>query len=375
MGALSKLSEIVSNRHDYAKEWKRKEGGKILGYFCTYLAEEVPFAAGILPVRIFGGHEPDEVTGAHIYSGWCPYCRDALAQGLKGRYNYVDGVATAFTCMHIIQAYDSWRKHLPISYSYDMYMPAHHDSQLSVTFLAKELAAFQKSLEGWIGKTITKSALDSAIKVYNTNRELLWQIYETRKSDPPLISGLEAMEMTVSSMLMDKQEHNILLKEAVEEIKTRKNEIKPGIRLMTVGGECDDIEFVKLVESLGANIVIDEQCVGSRYFWNSTIPQEDRLLALATRYWDRPPCPVKDLTAVRRRLPHILKLAQDYKVKGVIFPRQRACDPHILDTPPIAEALLQNNIPSIVIDMDVTMPAGPIKTRVESFLEMLQFRD
>ncbi len=41
--------EWEKNRHDYAREWKARTGGKVLGYFCTYVPEEIPYAAGVLP--------------------------------------------------------------------------------------------------------------------------------------------------------------------------------------------------------------------------------------------------------------------------------------------------------------------------------------
>ena len=35
------------NRHEYAKEWKERTGGKVLGYFQVYFPEELAHAAGM----------------------------------------------------------------------------------------------------------------------------------------------------------------------------------------------------------------------------------------------------------------------------------------------------------------------------------------
>ena len=51
------FGDIVTNRHAYAKDWKARTSNKILGCFCTYVPEELVYAAGILPVRILGGHD------------------------------------------------------------------------------------------------------------------------------------------------------------------------------------------------------------------------------------------------------------------------------------------------------------------------------
>lgn len=65
---IEMFQEWYENRHEYAKYWKDKTGGKVLGYFCTYVPEEICYAAGVLPVRILGSHEPQDVTEPHIFA-------------------------------------------------------------------------------------------------------------------------------------------------------------------------------------------------------------------------------------------------------------------------------------------------------------------
>jgi len=52
MNALERCHEVVTGRHAYAQQWKERTGGKVVGYFCTYVPEERLLAAGILPVRV-----------------------------------------------------------------------------------------------------------------------------------------------------------------------------------------------------------------------------------------------------------------------------------------------------------------------------------
>ncbi|MFQ5826284.1 MAG: 2-hydroxyacyl-CoA dehydratase, partial [Dehalococcoidia bacterium] len=330
---MGKFQELIKNRHQYAREWKERTGGRVLGYFCTYVPEELVYAAGVLPVRILGSHEPQEVTERHIYSMYCPFCRDCLAQGLLGRYDYLDGVAMANTCLHIRQTFESWHTHVTPSYGYHINMPAKVHSPWAKPFLRGELGHFKRSLEDWTGNAITDQALDGAIEAYNANRQLLHRIYEMRREDNPPIGGAEAMEMVVSSQFTDKREHNQHLERALEELSRSPRNGEGGIRLMLVGSEDDDTEMVRLTESLGATVVVDDHCTGTRYFWNDVLPDGDRLSALASRYLARPPCPEKDLEE-RLRWPHILKLAQDYRVQGALLIQQKFCDPHECDIPP-----------------------------------------
>ncbi|MBI4723006.1 MAG: benzoyl-CoA reductase, bzd-type, subunit N [Candidatus Stahlbacteria bacterium] len=363
---MEKFKTIYDNRHQYAKEWKLRTGGKVIGYFCTYIPEEILYAANILPVRILGSHEPQSVTEPHIFAMFCPFCRDCLAQGLQGRYDYLDGIMIAQSCLHIRQAYTSWDLHIPMDYSYYLPMPNNVQSKHSYPYLRSELVEFKKSIEKWTGKPITDADLDKGIEIMNTNRRLMRQVYETRKDDNSPISGLEAMYMVVSGQMADKTEHSNWIKEALA-LPVRKRDT--GVRLMAIGSENDDTKFIDMVEGCGATFVIDDHCTGSRYFWNEVkASPSDRLLAIAERYIDRPACPSKDWPE-RRRIGHILQLAKDYRAQGAILLQQKFCDPHELDIPAIRKALESSGLPTITLELDVTVPIGQFKTRVEAFLE------
>ncbi len=371
---IEMFKEWYDARHEYAKEWKEKTGGKVMGYFCTYVPEEMLLAADILPVRILGSHEPQDVTEPHIFGMFCPFCRDCLAQGLKGRYDYLDGIMISQSCLHIRQAYTSWEIHIPTQFSYYLPMPNKVQSPRAVPYLKGELERFKKAVEEWTEKEITDEDLDRGIEMMNKNRRLMREAYELRKEADPPMTGLEAMYMAVSSQTIEKNDHSDILEETIKELPGRKLERSTGQRLMILGSENDDTKFVDMVEGCGSTIVADDHCTGSRYFWNDVQPNGDRLLAIAERYVQRIPCPSKDWE-VRTRVPHILNMAKDWNVSGAILLQQKFCDPHELDIPSIRKALESNGIQTLFLELDVTVAVGQFKTRVEAFLEMLGEED
>ena len=375
MGAIERFQEVYENRHDYIRDWKSKNPeGKVLGCFCTYVPEEIPYAVGVLPMRILGSHEIEDETAPHLFGMFCPFCRDVLAQGLKGRYDYLDGICDANCCMHLLQSFEAWGINVkPQPKILRVDTPASTQNRNARKFLRGELECFKEDIEEWVGKEITEDALDHAIDVYNENRRLMREIYELRKADNPPITGLESMYMVVSSQLMDKEEHNRILRDALEELKDRKLDREVGTRLMMVGSENDDVEFISMVEDkmvLPATVVIDDHCTGSRYFWNEVIPEDDRLQAIATRYIARTPCPNKDFPEYRR-FPNILKLAKEWNVEGALVIQQKFCDPHELDIPGLREYFEDNGVPTYFLELDVTVPVGQFSTRVEAFIESL----
>jgi benzoyl-CoA reductase subunit C len=371
---FDKLREWEKKRHDYAKAWKERTSGKVMGYFCTYVPEEILYAAGVLPVRILGSHQPQDVTEPHIFGMFCPFCRDCLAQGLKGRYDYLDGIMIAQSCLHIRQAFTSWYKHIPIDFHYYLYMPNRVQSPRALPYLKGELESFKEAVEGWTGKTISDKDLDNAIDVYNENRRLMHAIYDMRKADDPPLSGEEAMEMVIAGQMTDKAEHNEELRKLLEELPKRKDRRGTGVRLMILGSENDDIKFIHMVESCGATFVVDDHCTGSRYFWNEVKPGNNRLEAIAARYINRVPCPSKDWEE-RTRVQHIIDLAQEWNVSGAVVIQQKFCDPHELDIPAIRKALHEIGVKTLFLEFDVTVPIGQFKVRVEAFLEMLAEED
>lgn len=361
-------------RHSYARAWKERTGGKVMGCFCSYAPEEILVAAGWLPVRVLGSHEPQDVAEKHIFGMFCPFCRDVLAQGLKGRYEYLDGILLTQSCIHLRQAFMSWRMHVPVAFQHYIYMPMKVQTPHAVPYHRSELEKFRAALEGFDGRKITDADLDRGIALVNENRALMRQVYEFRKGPRPKVTGTEAMWMTTSSMWVDKAEHSAEIRRVLEKLPERELDREPGARLMFIGSENDDIPFVQMVEKVGATVVQDDHCTGTRYFWNLCEVGADRMTAIAERYIRRPACPVKDWEK-RNRFDHILELARQWDVAGAIIIQQKFCDPHEADMVPLREFLTAHGIPNLMLEFDATTPLGPFRIRVEAFLEMIAQED
>jgi len=372
---IEQFQQWYENRHEYALKWKKKTGGKVLGYFCTYVPEEILYAANILPVRILGSHEPQSVTEPHLFAMYCPFCRDCLAQGLEGRYDYLDGVMIAQSCLHIRQSFHSWKEHIPTDFNYLLPMPNAVQRKSSLPFLIAEINRFKKAVEGWVGYEITEDDLVRGIKAMNRNRKLMKKVYELRKSDSPPVTGLEAMYMVVSSQIVDKNDHSKVLEKALSGgLKDRLQDRDPGVRLMIIGSEDDDTKFVKMVEEEGSTIVCDDHCTGTRYFWDEVEMDSDPISSIAKRYIERTPCPSKDWPELRR-FKRILEFAKDFNVAGAIVMQQKFCDPHECDMVALRKTLAENGIKTLSLEFDVTVPLGPFRIRVDALLETLSEDD
>lgn len=361
------------NRHAYAKEWKEKTGGKILGYGCAQVPEEIIYAVPILPVRLPVRHEPSQRTRSPFPGRDCPFCRDDRAQDHQDPYDYLDGILMSPSTPQLHQTFTrrTGLVLLPAPFCPTRPHPNLHPQSDG----AAELAEFKKSIEDWTGKAISDADLDRGLEILDESRLLLEQAFETRKKHNPPMTGLEAMVLRLSSQWIDKREHNRVLKDVLDkELPNRDLKLGDQIRLMILGSKDDDTEFVKMVESLDAKFVIDDHGIGTRTFWNEVIPAADRLAAIAARYMDRPPCPTQDWS-LSRRLDHILKLAKDWRVQGALIIQQKICDPQELDMPALRQALDGVGVPGLFLKLDVTAPVSQFKIRVDAFLETLRPED
>ena len=367
---MERFQKLLEDPHKHAKDWKQKTGGKVIGYFSHYFPEEIAYAAGILPVSIFSKPDIEGISQRYLYNAFCPYTLGVLAQGLKGEYDYLDGIVHVESCMPIRGAVANWWDLLDVSFKHYIAMPSQLDEPSAKDLMYSELKAFKRYVEDWTGKEITDESLDHAIEVYNTNRVLMRQVYELRRLDNPIVSGSEAMAMVLSSQVMDKEEHNKLLRDAIDKLETRQEGFS-GPRLMLLGSEITDTSMVNLIESLGATVVVDRVCNGSNYFWNTVIPQKDRILALAFRYMDKPRHPVKD-ESFRRRVNEIVALAIDYNVQGVVYAIERFCFPHQQDRPAVEKMFKQRFIPIHEIEHDGTIHEGEYRNRFEAFISSIK---
>ena len=356
--------------HQAAIDWKEENGEKVLGVFCCCVPEEIIHAAGMLPVRILGEHEETTEADLHFPTNLCPYCKSCFDQALKGRYDYLDGLVIPNVCNMIKSMYGFSKYLLKTPYVHFLDVPQRLSSE-GVDFFTEELASFKRSLEDFSGKQISDEALHHSIDVYNENRTLLTNAYELRRRAPPLVSGSEAQEIVISSMLMPKEEHNRMLSQLLERIEGRDDPPQQEVRLFISASMLDDTDFLQLIEECGGIVVADDMPMGSRYFFGPVDSGGNHLYALADRYLNKVACPRKMLPD--ERLAFSAKMMQDTDVKGVIIHNMRACDPHLYEYPLLRQKVESEGLPVLFFRGEETeTEREQQRADIEAFIEMIE---
>lgn len=372
MNALDELTSIAGDSANPAvQDWKQ-QGKKVVGFTCTYVPEEILYAADILPVRL---RAPNcaETTSADVYLSHlnCTFMRSCLEFTLQDRFKFLDGLIFTNSCDHVRRVYDILREIRPADFRllYLISVPHKVDEEL-IAWFRDELARFKESIEETFGVEITETSLRNAIDTYNETRYLLRKLYDLRKEKTPPLTGAETLSVIVAGFSLPKVRYNDLLRQLLGQLAEREGISDYRARLMIAGsGGCDNPAYLQVMEDLGGLIVTDSLCFGSRYFWEPVEVGDDLLLSLAKAYLNRPSCP-RMVDDVGERSDFIKRMVNDFNVDGVVFQRIRYCDLWGGQLLHLEKEMKESSIPMLSIDREYSLGAvGQLRTRVQAFLE------
>ena len=140
-----------------------------------------------------------------------------------------------------------------------------------------------------------------------------------------------------------------------------------------LGGTLDEPGYLEQIESMGASIVADQLCWGSKSFADLADQEIDPIDAIARRILEHMPCP-RMLDQYPKRLANLLEAVKQYRVDGIICERLKFCDLWGGEIEMLRRSLKQEaGIPVLVLERDYATAggAGQLRTRVQAFLETL----
>jgi len=375
VSALEDLTNLASDLENSAvKDWK-SQGKKVVGFFCTYVPEEILYAADILPYRVRATGCTDTSSGDVYMSHLnCSFARSCLSFALEDRYSFLDGLVYTNSCDDVRRMYDNLRTVAPEKFAFmDFIDVPKKVDDAAIDWYRNGLVGFKSNVEKAFGVTITDEKLKKAIEVYNETRSLLKQLYELRQMDHPPITGAETLKVILAAGSIPKDRFNELMKALLEELKGKKGISGYRARLMIAGaGGCDDPEYFKIIEDLGGLIVTDADCFGSRYFWQPVEIGDDLMLSLARAYMDRPTC-ARMMNRLDERLDFLKDMIADHKVDGVIYQIIRYCQVWGGQLLAVRDELNKAGVPFMYLDREYALGGtGQLKTRIQAFLETIE---
>ena len=374
MNALDELTLLPTRKENpYVQAW-RADGGRVVGFVCDYVPEEIIHAGGLLPYRMEArGTNETGLADIYMHRFNCTFSRCLLQAGLAGEYDFLDGFCLLNGCEQIRRLYEIWEKHLSTDYLFMVTVP-HSISDAGLEWYREELHNFKEALTNNFGVRCSEQDLNKTIRLYNESRGLIETLYELRQAEEVPISGAEAMKILLSAGLMPREKFNELLKQALDEIQQRSGTADYKARLMVGGSALDDPGLIALIEELGGMVVTDSLCFGSRHFMSLVEEDGDPMGAIAKRYYYHNPCP-RMMGVFEERLKCTEDLAKGANVDGIILQKIVFCDNHAVDSTMLAEELEPKGIPVLILEREYMLSdMGRLKTRIEAFMERIARR-
>ena len=251
MKKLTELKKIVSDPYTYIRKYKKKSGKKVVGYCCSYAPEELIWAAGALPLRMFGTNEGIHLADTHLQSYCCSLVRGILEEALSDKLDFLDGVVFPHTCDSFQRLSDIWRLNIAQPFHLDVVLPVKLDTPSAKKYLYDVLEKFRKDLGEALGVNITDKMLAKSIKTYNKIRALISKLYELRSKNPEILSGADFHAVIKAAMIMDRD----YFLEALSEIVGQSEKSKAGQsresgekRLVLSGSVCTHPDIYDIIE-------------------------------------------------------------------------------------------------------------------------------
>jgi benzoyl-CoA reductase/2-hydroxyglutaryl-CoA dehydratase subunit BcrC/BadD/HgdB len=370
---FSEAAQTIVNPE--VQKWKG-QGGKIMGYFCAAMPVEMITATGLLPFRVRAtGSTSTELSDAYLANINCSFPRHAFNMALKGEYDFLDGLVFFNSCDHIRRVYDHWIRRVKTPFVKILSLPR-QDQPAQVKWFRDELAILRQGMQEHFRVEITDDGLREAIALHNTLRRRQRELYMLRKKDNPPITGAEMLTVTVAGTAMPPAQYGRLLGELLEHLGKRAGHSGHRARLMLIGGEMDNPDYIEVIEGQGGLVVTDSLCFGSRLIWKDVDEGvKDPLTALAQYYVaDRPSCP-RVYTRFGARMDYARKMIQDFKVDGVVFVRLTMCELWGFEQYTASHDSQGWGVPVLFMDRDYAQTSiGQLRTRVQAFLETLEAR-
>jgi len=362
-----------------ARELKAS-GKKVIGYLSALGPVEILTAAGVVPVRLKGNVSEAITKGdAYMETIVCPFVRNVFDAAVKGKFDFLDGMMLPHQCDSIDRTNDVWSLNLNLPYWHFLNVP-HVTDDPSIDFTKEILRVFIGTLEKFTGKKITNEAITEAVKAHNENRKLMRELYDLRKTNPPLMSGSEMIKVLVAAMSLPVDESSALIKSVTKEVKERKAPAgKKAARIMLIGDQIDDAAIMDAIEGTGANLVMDDLSIGAKMYWQDVDVTSDPLQGIAERYLRKLKIPTTYIgdsdnyqENLEIRFGHMKKYIKEFSVNGVILFIYKYCDPYGFEVPAIKSFIESAGVPVLYLEDEYsTSTLARVKTRIEAFLEMI----
>ncbi|HZK87482.1 MAG TPA: 2-hydroxyacyl-CoA dehydratase family protein [Syntrophomonas sp.] len=337
---LEQMQHVVDHPAEVVEQFLKERKRPVIGCAPGYCPEEIVYAAGMLPIGMWGGRTSISKASMYFPAFACSLVQTDLELGMRGVYDRLSAVIIPSHCDHLKCLGQDWKVAVPQVRFISLVHPNNRQLDGAVTYLKSEYARIRREME-MIGRLpVSDADLTNAIEVYNAHRRTMRDFTGLARQYPQTISPRIRHLVIKSGYFMDKAEHRQLVQQLMTELKKNPAEEWAGKRVVLTG---------IMAEPDG----------------------DDPLERLARRWSLMSGCPLLIDPDKSRR--YLLKdLVEESGADGVIACMMKFCEPEEFDYPFYRRTMEEAGIPLLHIEVDVTgQSLEQARTRLQSFAEMM----
>ena len=372
---LNDFKAVAEHPHRQADAYKA-QGKKIIGVLPYYAPEELVYAAGMVPMGIWGSNNKT-ISRAKEYCAtfYCTIAQLALEMLLDGTLDVLDGLITPTIC-------DTLR---PMSQNFRVAMegklpciflahPQNRRPAFGLQFTVDQYMHVKTELEKISGAPITDEALRNAIKVYNKSRAARRKFSKLASEHCDVISAVSRSAVYRASWFMLKDEYTEKLEQLNAELEKLPAANWTGKKIVTSGIICDNPKLMQILDDNKIAIAADDVANESRPCMVDAAETGDPMMALAQQFADQDYDVLlyDEHSSQNRRADFIVKMVKDSGAQGLVLFMQQFCDPEEMEYPYLKKALNAAGIPHVKLGVDQQMrDFGQASTALQAFADVL----
>lgn len=229
----------------------------------------------------------------------------------------------------------------------------------------RALRAFCDEAREALGHGLDEDLLREACAARQTVRERVADLLDRMGDSVPAVRAYRAAlasQVLAPGVVLD----------ALDSAPRDSDPIARGVRVLVSASSLPSLQMIEDLESLGAVVVGDDTCTGTRAASRRVTPGDDLLGAVARSLVERPSHGPVMVEPGRARVDRVVDLARRREARAVVFLRHKFCDPHAFEVPVLRRALEEAGI--ACLDLEVDREPGLSardRMRVETLVEGL----
>lgn len=381
------FEKLLENANNELIEQAQAEGKVCVAYVCENTPEPLLNLGNAFSARLRAPNTGSMEMGTYYLTSFlCEYSRALLERAIEGGYNFADCLIAPDGCtmmnravenMELLKSLGKGKENFFFDY---MEIPMKADDNGLELYVLQCKNHILNPLKKAYGIDVSDAAIRKSVAEHNRVCELIRAIGEYRKADKPTITGYEYNVITLCTYVAPKYLLIDKLEETLKELKTRKpDKSSHRIRVLVVGSEVDDTDFIKLVEDSGAYVCADRYCCGSFPGRDPIVLQddEDALTQICRQYMYRNQCPrMMNMAKMVGRREYVNQLAKEYNADGIIYQQIKFCDPWAYERMLGSHILSEDyDYPVLSVDRPYNIAtSGQMRTRVQAFVESVEIK-